>query len=99
MRVDFPDKDGYVYLDSNKLKYKGESLSSLDFSTYHLKTGQSVGILLTKKRDLHWFVDDEWRGSAQLTGYPLDKEVWGLVDVCARCTCVKAEILSGETLL
>ena len=76
--------------------YKGKELCRLDFNTKNLNVGQSLGILLTRERDLHWFVDDKWRGIFHVDDYPLDRPLWGVADVCARCKQVKAETCSGE---
>ncbi len=61
------------------------------------KVGESLGILLTlEKKEVHWFVNDVWRGSARVEDYPLDTPMWGVVDVYALCKQVKAEICTGK---
>ena len=88
-----------LYIDDDDVWYKGEELCKLDFNTWQLKVGQSLGILLTRERDLHWFVDNKWRGMVHVDDYPLDRPLWGVADVFGRCTQVKAEICNGESLL
>ena len=79
------------------ISYNGKKLCTLDFHTNELTEGQSVGILLTRGRDLHWFVDDQWRGEAHVKRYPLDELTWGVVDVYGDCKKVRAEIFTGES--
>lgn len=90
----------FVRLDGLCLNYQQpllkETSQQIDFCTYDLKKGQTLGILLTRQRCLHWFVDGMWRGCYQLTGFPLDQSIWGLADVCASCKIASAKILSGK---
>ena len=77
----------------------GSKLCGLNgFSADDLTVGRSVGILLSKDRYLHWFVDDQWRGVVDLDYYyPLDEPMWGVVDVYGRCKKIRAEICTGES--
>ena len=84
-----------IYGDS--VWYKGKTLCELDFNAWNLNVSQSLGILLTRERDLHWFVDDKWRGTVHVNDYPLDRPLWGVADVYGSCTQVKADICSGES--
>ena len=77
--------------------YNDKALCDLDFSTENMTAGQSVGMLLTKQGDLHWFLDDKWRGMVHVDGYPLNKPIWGVADMFRRCEQVTAEILTGES--
>ena len=61
--------------------------------------GDSLGMLLTLEKEVHWFVNDMWRGSVRVEDYPLDTPMWGVVDVWGRCKQVKAEICTGKLLL
>ena len=61
--------------------------------------GDSLGMLLTLEKEVHWFVNDVWRGSVRVEDYPLDTPMWGVVDVWGRCKQVKAEICTGKLLL
>ena len=73
-----------------------KDIGELDFSTDNLTEGQSLGILLTKERDLHWFVDGQWRDVFHVNDCPLDEPMWGMVDLYNHCKQVKAEICTGE---
>ena len=90
------DDQGLLYLDSQDVSYNHRQLCSLDFSTYKLNARQSLGIILTKDRIINWFVDGEWKGGILVDNYPLDRPLWGIIDVCCRCTQVTAEICDGE---
>ncbi len=61
--------------------------------------GDSLGMLLTLEKEVHWFVNDVWRGCVRVEDYPLDTPMWGVVDVCVQCKQVKAEICTGKLLL
>ena len=93
----YKNDEHLLYIDWTCVMYKGKKLCRLDFNTYTLNVGQSLGILLTRERDLHWFVDDKWRGMVHVYNYPLDRPLWGVVEVFGRCKQVKAEICSGES--
>ena len=84
-------------LDEYNISYNGKELCKLDFHTKDLNVGQSVGILLTEERDLHWFVDDQWRGVVHVDDYSLYKPMWGVVDVYGNCKRIRAGICTGES--
>ena len=86
----------FLSLTGQNVSYNGKKLCKLDFHTNELTDGQSVGILLTRGRDLHWFVDDQWRGEVHVGDYPLDELTWGVVDVSGGCKQVRADICTGE---
>ena len=75
--------------------YKSNQLCRLGFNTETFKKGQSLGLLLTRKSNLLWFLDGKVQGTVHVEGYPLDKPMWGLIDVYGQCKQVKAEICSG----
>ena len=54
-----------------------------------------MGILVTRARDLHWFVDGVWKGVVPVRDYPKSKSMWGLVVVYGKCTQARAEICTG----
>ena len=81
------------------LHYKDKQLCDLGFRTEEFKVGDSLGMLLTLEKEVHWFVNDVWRGSVRVEDYPLDTPMWGVVDVWGRCKQVKAEICTGKLLL
>ena len=76
-----------------------KELCRLGFNTDALVVGDSLGMLLTLEKEVHWFVNDVWRGSVRVKDYPLDTPMWGVVDVYALCKQVKAEICTGKLLL
>ena len=90
------DDKQLLYLVEQYIFYNGKDLGRLDFHTADLTVGQSVGILLTEERDLHWFVDGQWRGVVHVDDYPLDGPMWGVVDVCEQCKQVRADIHTGK---
>ena len=95
----YKNDEHLLYIYGNSVWYKGKKLCKLDFNTSDMNVDQSLGILLTRERDLHWFVDDKWRGMVHVDDYPLDRPLWGVTDVFARCKQVKADICSGESIM
>ena len=61
--------------------------------------GDSLGMLLTLEKEVHWFMNDVWRGCVRVEDYPLDTPMWGVVDVYGWCKQVEAEIYTGKLLL
>ncbi len=76
-----------------------KELCRLGFNTDALVVGDSLGMLLTLEKEVHWLVNDVWIRSARVKDYPLDTPMWGVVDVYALCKQVKAEICTGKLLL
>ena len=93
----YGDDEQLFYFYGNIVRYKDVDVRNLDFKTHDLKIGQSLGILLTKEGDLHWFVDSAWRGMVHLDDYRLNRPLWGFAGVVAQCKQVKAEICTGKT--
>ncbi len=89
------DKD-MLHTLFNALRYNDKELCELGFDTKEFTPGQSLGLLLTRDRECHWFLDDEWRGSVHVRDFPLDQPMWGVVDVYARCEQVRADICTGK---
>ena len=88
---------------NNEWYYWGNTLyhnhSSTNYSHLpslnNFEVGNKVGLLLLPNGELHLFLDG--KNSAQLaTGLPVDKSLFGAVDVYGTCTKIKSEILSGE---
>ena len=65
-------------------------------SLNNFDVGNRIGLLLLPNGELHLFLDG--KNSAQLaTGLPVHKSLlFGAVNVWARCSKIKSEILSGE---
>ncbi|XP_064384536.1 probable serine/threonine-protein kinase DDB_G0271682 isoform X2 [Halichondria panicea] len=81
-----------LYTQISQVYYKNKKLWDLDFTTEDFVVGDSLGMLLTLEKEVHWFVNGKWRGSARMEDYPLDTPMWGVVDLWGRCKQVKAEI-------
>lgn len=58
-----------------------------------LREGQTVGCLVTQTGELHYFVDGKHVGRGW-SGLPVDKPLWGIIDVYGKCSKIKAHILS-----
>ena len=84
--------------------YRGNSLyhkqSYTDFpnipSLYYLSIHQSVGFQISSNVQLHLFIDGKHMDCVA-TDLPVNKPLWGVVDVHDRCTKIKSEMLSGES--
>ena len=61
-----------------------------------LTPGQSVGVAVTHKGELHIFFNGKHLGQIA-NNIPIDTPIWGVVDMYGRCTKIKSEILSGES--
>ncbi len=81
------------------LHYKDKDLCELGFNTHNIGEGDSLGMVLTLKKEVHWFVNGVWRRSVHVKDYPLDQPMWGVIDMFGPCKQVKAEICSGNTIL
>ncbi len=88
-----------LYTSNTSLYYKGKGLCELGLDTEDLRVGDSLGMLLTLEKEVHWFMNDVWRGCVRVEDYPLDTPMWGVVDMYGRCKQVKAEICTGKLLL
>ena len=64
-------------------------------SLHKLKTQQRVGIQITENGELNIFIDGNYMKTVA-TGLPVHQAIFGVVDVCFKCTKIKSEILSGE---
>ena len=57
-----------------------------------------VGLLVTANGQLHLYLDG--RHCKEIaTGLPVDTRLWGVAHVYDRCTKIKSEILSGESVV
>ncbi len=80
---------------SSVLYYNDEKLYEL--GTGDVKPCQSLGLLLTREGECHWFLDDKWRGSVHLRDFPLNQPMWGVVDVYGQCQQVRAGTCTGKS--
>ena len=63
---------------------------------HELTLGQSVGLAISPKSEIHIFfngthLDKIW------TYIPVGTPIWGVVDIFGECNMIKSEILSGES--
>ena len=89
---------------SNEWIYSGNQLHHNETATDfpHLpslddrpQVGFSVGLLIDNTGALHIFFNGT--SSERLaTGLPINKRLWGVVDVCGDCSKIKSEMLSGK---
>ena len=83
--------------------YTGRSLrhdgSSAEFphlpSLLELSTHQTVGLLISTNGQLHVYIDGR-HSECIASGLPINKPLFGAVDVLGNCTKIKSEFLSGE---
>ena len=52
-----------------------------------------MGCLVTQTGELHFFVDGKHVGKGW-SGVPVDKPLWGIVDVYGKCSKIRAQVLS-----
>ena len=85
---------------SNEWLYGGNQLlhngTATDFpylpSLDYLPVGFSVGLLIDNTGALHIFFNGT--SSKRLaTGLPINKRLWGVLDVCGNCSKIKSEML------
>ena len=88
---------------NNEWYYWGNTLyhnnSSTEYShlpnLHDFKVGSKIGLLVLPNGELHLFLD-EMNSAKIATGLPVDKSLFGIVDVYDSCTMIKSEILSGK---
>ena len=101
-----PDKVPYTLPTTNARNYEWtysgktlfHNLSSTELSYPNLddgEVGNKVGLLITSNRELHLFFDENLVCKLA-TDLPVEKPVFGTVDVQDRCFMIKSEILCGE---
>ncbi len=81
--------------ESSALHYNDKELCVLRFNTDNFTPGQSVGLLLTREGECHWFRNNMWIGAVCVRDFPLDQPMWGVVDVFGQCEQVRADICTG----
>ena len=75
----------------NKSSTEFPNIPSLNDLSIH----QKIGLQISTNGQLHMFVNDQHMDCVA-TGLPVNKPLWGAVDVFGRCTEIKSEMLSGE---
>ena len=64
-------------------------------SLRELSTHQTVGLLISTNGQLHVYIDGR-HSECIASGLPVNKPLFGAVDVYGDCTKIKSEFLSGE---
>ena len=76
-----------VYHDGNK--------QTLGIFTSSLKKGDSVGCCLTGGGDLEIYINGQKR-AVGWRNVPVDKPLWGVVDICGRARTIQSEFYCGK---
>ena len=82
-------RDQSLWHDGSHTKFP--HLPSLD----KLSTHQTVGLLISTDGQLHMYIDGR-HSECIASGLPVNKPLFGAVDVYGNCTKIKSEYLSGE---
>ena len=98
-----PDTLPLTSAGPHKWYYYGQLLyhdrSSTNFphlpSLHELSTHQTVGLLISTNGQLHLYIDGR-HSECLASGLPVNKPLFGAVDVRDDCTKIKSEFLSGE---
>ena len=64
-------------------------------SLHELSTHQTVGLLISNNGQLHMYIDGRHL-ECIASGLPVNKPLFGAVNVHGNCTKIKSEFLSGE---
>ncbi len=56
---------GYLFLS-----YKNKELCTMGFNTAYFGVGDSLGMVLTLEKEVHWFKNGVWKGSVCVKDYP-----------------------------
>ena len=84
----------YWILSASTVHHNGQE-RRVDFNLESLRVGQSVGCLINKEGELHYFVDGKDQGVAW-TGVPIDRPMWGFADIYGLARKIKSEFLCGK---
>ena len=63
-----------------------------------LSIHQKIGLQISTNGELYMFIDDQHM-QCIATGVPVNKPLWGAVDVLGHYTKIKSEMLSGELVI
>ena len=84
-----------IYHNTQGRRSRGRIIPGLS-DLYDLTPGQSVGVAVTPKGELHIFFNG--KHLCQIANdIPVDTPIWGVADIHGGCTKIKSEILSGES--
>ena len=84
------------YYDDNSLYHNQSSTVFPNIpSLYNLSIQQNVGVQISSNGQFHLFINGKHMDCVA-TDLPVNKPLWGVVDVYAICTKIKSEMLSGE---
>ena len=87
-----PHEWNYVYLS---LWHNRMTISTDLPNLNDLKPHQSVGLLMTTAGDLHVYHNGRHTKKVA-TNLPVNRHLWGVVDIYGDCIKIKSELLSGE---
>ena len=98
-----PDFLSSIYAGSHEWNYWIQSLYHNREGTHFphlpslddLKTQEQVSLMVSTDGELHLYINKK-HVQMVTTGLPVNQAIWGAVDVYARCTKIKSEMLSGE---
>ena len=84
------------YYCGNRLYHNQSSTELCNIPSFDdLSIYQKIGLQISTNGQLHMFIDNQ-HIECIATGDPLNKPLWGAVDVYGNCTKIKSEMLSGE---
>ena len=85
------------YYDGNRLYHNRSSTEFPNIPPLHnVSTCQKVGLQISTNGQLHLFIDEQHM-ECIATGLPVNKPLWGAVNVFGDCTKIKSEMLSGKS--
>lgn len=91
-----PEGKDYWMLSGTRI-HNGETEQEYNFSIHSLKINDLIGVQVTKKGDLNYFVNGVNQGTA-MSGIPSKKEVFGVFDVYGRTKQVSLKYFGVGTL-
>lgn len=89
-----PEGKDYWMLSGTRI-HNGETEQEYNFSIHSLKINDLIGVQVTKKGDLNYFVNGVNQGTA-MSGIPSKKEVFGVFDVYGRTKQVSLKYFGGK---
>ena len=92
--MDLYSSSDYWILSGPVVYHAGEK-KMVNFNLNLLREGQTVGCLVNKERELHYYVDGKDQGVGWV-GMPRYGLLWGFADVYGQVTKIKLEYLCGK---
>ena len=82
----------FVFSEAGDTRSRAGTLSRNLPLLWHTGMSKSLCLLITSHGDLHIYFDGRYIKKLE-SGLPVDKPLWGAVDVSGRCIRVKSELL------